>query len=101
MRGWRKHPTPGVAFHDAFYKFVHLPATVEVASALRDITAPLLGSILVAHEGINGMLAGSAEALDAFRHTLATDPAVWRALCRHGLQAQPLHHAAVQADEGA
>ncbi len=64
----------GVAFHDAFYKFVHLPATVEVASALRDITAPLLGSILVAHEGINGMLAGSAEALDAFRHTLATDP---------------------------
>ncbi len=64
----------GVAFHDAFYKFVHLPATAEVASALREVTAPLLGSILVAHEGINGMLAGSAEALDAFRHALATDP---------------------------
>ncbi len=64
----------GVAFHDAFYKFVHLDATEVVASALREATASLLGSILVAHEGINGMLAGTTEALDAFHHTLATDP---------------------------
>lgn len=70
---------PGGAFHDAFYKFVHLADTASVATALRELTTPpsgsaLLGSILVAHEGINGMLAGSAEALDAFRHALATDP---------------------------
>lgn len=64
----------GVAFHDAFYKFVHLEDTSAVAAALREATAQLLGSILVAHEGINGMLAGTAEALDGFRHTLATDP---------------------------
>ncbi len=72
-------PTGGALLHDAFYKFVPLPHRAEVAAALRELTAPaaghaLLGSILVAHEGINGMLAGPASALDAFRHALATDP---------------------------
>ncbi len=68
----RLHADP--VFHDAFYKFVRLPAPDDVAVALREITAPLLGSILVAHEGINGMLAGPAHMLDTFRQTLANDP---------------------------
>jgi UPF0176 protein len=53
-------------FHIAFYKFVHLPQPEPVAERLRVLTKDLLGSILIAHEGINGMLAGSHEQLDAF-----------------------------------
>lgn len=66
-------------WHDAFYKFVALADPDETAEALREVcqaidaTTPLRGSILVAGEGINGMLAGNEEALAAFRTALA-DP---------------------------
>lgn len=60
-------------FHDAFYKFARLTDADAVASALRELTRGLLGSILVASEGINGMVAGTARALDAFQHTLGHD----------------------------
>jgi UPF0176 protein len=53
-------------FHIAFYKFVALPQPEAVAKRLRELTQPLLGSILIAHEGINGMLAASSEQLDSF-----------------------------------
>jgi UPF0176 protein len=53
-------------FHIAFYKFVHLPQPEPVAQRLRELARDLLGSILIAHEGINGMLAGTHEQLDAF-----------------------------------
>ncbi len=53
-------------FHIAFYKFVQLAEPALVAARLRELTADALGSILIAHEGINGMLAGTSEQLDAF-----------------------------------
>ncbi len=61
-------------FHDAFYRFVRLDAPETVAQALRELAPPLLGSMLVAPEGLNAMLAGSAEALDTFQQRLAHDP---------------------------
>ncbi len=60
-------------FHIAFYKFVRIAATDAVAQRLRELSADLLGSILVAHEGMNGMLAGSAEQLDAFEAAVQAD----------------------------
>jgi UPF0176 protein len=53
-------------FHIAFYKFVTVGAPDAMAASLRLLTVDLLGSILVAEEGINGVLAGTAEALDRF-----------------------------------
>ena len=60
-------------FHIAFYKFVPLGDPDGVVAHLRLLTANLLGSILVASEGINGMLAGTNAQLDAFQHALLED----------------------------
>lgn len=60
--------------HIAFYKFAVVADVDAVVTRLREVTAPMLGSILVASEGINGMLAGNAEQLDAFEAALQTDP---------------------------
>lgn len=60
-------------FHIAFYRFVRIPDAAGVAAALRELTGGLLGSILVAGEGVNGTLAGSASALDAFERALQDD----------------------------
>ena len=57
-------------FHIAFYKFVHLDTPEAVVGSLRALGAGLLGSVLVAAEGINGVLAGSAETLDAFQKAI-------------------------------
>jgi UPF0176 protein len=61
-------------FHDAFYQFIDIADVEGTASTLRALTAELTGSLLVAAEGINGTLAGTAVALDAFQAGLATDP---------------------------
>ena len=49
----------------AFYQFAALPDFRELREPLRAICADLRlkGSVLLAHEGINGTLAGSAEEL--------------------------------------
>ena len=60
--------------HDAFYKFIDIADVEGTAATLRELTAELTGSLLVAAEGINGTLAGTAAALDAFRVALASDP---------------------------
>ncbi|MEZ4607067.1 MAG: rhodanese-like domain-containing protein [Deinococcales bacterium] len=60
-------------WHDAFYKFVRLNEPDQVVEILRELTKELLGSILVAEEGINGMLAGTSQQLDNFRQQLAQD----------------------------
>jgi len=60
--------------HDAFYKFVYVADVSRVVDVLRELTQGLLGTILVANEGINGMLAGQGPALDAFQYALAHDP---------------------------
>ncbi len=51
----------------AFYQFAALPDFRELREPLRAICADLelKGSVLLAHEGINGMLAGDADAIDA------------------------------------
>jgi UPF0176 protein len=61
-------------FHSSFYKFVALDDPAAVAAWLRVLGHALLGSLLVAHEGVNGVLAGPAEALDAFERELTRDP---------------------------
>jgi UPF0176 protein len=60
-------------FHSAFYKFVKLADPEAVIEHLRVLTTDLLGSILVAEEGINGMVAGNAAELDAFEGALQAD----------------------------
>lgn len=64
-----------MTYHIAFYKFTALSEVDAVVMHLRELTAPLLGSILVASEGINGMLAGTATELDAFELALQNDAA--------------------------
>jgi UPF0176 protein len=51
----------------AFYQFTALPDFRELRDPLRAICAGLglKGSVLLAHEGINGTLTGSADAIDA------------------------------------
>lgn len=71
-------PNPGPALHHtAFYKFVHLGDPEAVVARLRTLTSqaehPVTGSILVAPEGINGMLAGTPETIDAMEQALRTD----------------------------
>ena len=60
--------------HTAFYKFARLDDANAVAAHLRELTRDLLGSILVANEGINGVLAGSPAAVAAFEQALQDDP---------------------------
>jgi UPF0176 protein len=66
--------------HTAFYKFTPLPQPEDVAVRLRELVSPpasgLTGSILVAAEGINGMLAGTLEAIDRIEDALLRDPAL-------------------------
>lgn len=62
-------------WHIAFYRFVNLPDAEAVAARLRELTLRLTGSILVAQEGINGVLAGPAALLDRFEQALLHDPA--------------------------
>jgi UPF0176 protein len=59
--------------HIAFYKFVHLTQPEAVVERLRALTHDLRGSILIAHEGINGMLAGTSEQLDGFEAAVQAD----------------------------
>jgi UPF0176 protein len=59
----------------AFYQFAALPDFRCLREPLREICAGLVlkGSVLLAHEGINGTLAGSAEAIDALIAELRDD----------------------------
>jgi UPF0176 protein len=72
------HPPPALV-HTAFYKFTQLPQPEEAAARLRQLVSQgdcgLTGSILVATEGINGMLAGTPEAVDRIEQALLQDPA--------------------------
>ena len=62
-------------WHIAFYRFATLTDSEAVAARLRELTLKLTGSILVAQEGVNGVLAGPAAALDAFEQALIFDTA--------------------------
>jgi UPF0176 protein len=62
-------------FHDAFYRFVPVINPEELIAELEKLcsSAEVLGSILVAEEGINGMLCGSSDALQVVRDGLEQD----------------------------
>jgi UPF0176 protein len=61
--------------HSAFYKFVPLEEPDRLVADLRALamTHNLLGSILVATEGINGMVAGAENDVDGFQAALLSD----------------------------
>jgi len=59
--------------HTAFYKFVRLHDADVVTLRLRELTHNLLGSILVAEEGINGVLAGTTDAVAEFEAAMRDD----------------------------
>lgn len=61
-------------FHTAFYQFTPLEDVAAVIDALRELTTELRGSVLVAPEGINGMVAGTVAQLDAFEASLLAMP---------------------------
>ncbi len=73
------HPSPTALLHTAFYKFTHLPQPEDVAARLRQLVSQpgdgLTGSILVAAEGINGMLAAAPEAVTRIEQALLHDAA--------------------------
>jgi UPF0176 protein len=60
----------------AFYQFAALPDFRELREPLRALCAALelKGSVLLAHEGINGTLAGSDEGIAAFADALQQGP---------------------------
>lgn len=60
--------------HISFYKFAPLPDADAMVELLRELVAPLTGSVLVAPEGISGALAAPADLLDAFEHAMHHDP---------------------------
>jgi UPF0176 protein len=63
-------PSPSTLLHSAFYRFVPLSDPVAAADALRALAHELTGSIVVAHEGVNGTVAGMPEAVAAFEAAL-------------------------------
>jgi len=62
-------------WHDSFYKFVKLDDVEALGKKLELLCTKheVLGSIILAPEGINAMLAGSEEALDKVRTFLNSD----------------------------
>lgn len=65
---------PANQIHASFYKFVPLADPDAVAEALRDVTRHVMGSIIVAEEGINGVMAGPEAALAETEDALRRDP---------------------------
>ena len=61
-------------YHIAFYRFVRIAEAQSVVIIVRELAAALLGAVLIASEGINGTLAGSAVQLDIFEQALCSDP---------------------------
>lgn len=62
--------------HSAFYRFTRLDDPAAVAEALRACSraAGVLGSLVVATEGLSGVVAGPATAVAAFEGVLTGDP---------------------------
>ncbi len=91
--------TPAQFQHISFYKFVHIAEPERCAEVLRELTAHVFGSILVACEGINGMLAGSSAALGDFEARLAGRLAFQQGIQRYGFQTQRMCNATFPSHE--
>ena len=64
------------SLHSAFYRFTPLADPVAVADVLRTLARDLTGSIVVAAEGVNGTVAGTANAVADFEAALQRDSAL-------------------------
>lgn len=62
--------------HIAFYRFVAVPDVEAAVVRVRELTDGLSGSVLIASEGVNGMLAGTPAGIDAFLASAGTDDLV-------------------------
>lgn len=60
--------------HIAFYRFVRIDDVAAVCARLTELTDGLLGTVLVATEGVNGMLAAPSAQIDEFVRAAAADP---------------------------
>jgi UPF0176 protein len=60
--------------HLSFYRFVRVDDPARLAEWLREVTRSLNGSILLAEEGINGMVAGPAGLLGDFVAAMSSHP---------------------------
>lgn len=62
-------------YHDAFYRFISISDPAPLCALLEDTcqNAGVLGTILLATEGINGMLCGTESQLQAVRDVLEAD----------------------------
>jgi UPF0176 protein len=67
------NPETQPLIHSAFYKFARVAEPQQMALRLKELTTNTIGSILVASEGINGMVAAPANQLDAFEKALITE----------------------------
>ena len=77
-------------FHTAFYRFTPLDDLGAIIDRVCVLTADLLGSVLLAPEGINGMVAGTAAQLDSFEAALlAMAPFAGMAFKRSACQTAP------------
>jgi len=66
---------PPTLIHSAFYKFIRLQDVSAMVEQLKLLTQTLHGSILVAPEGVNGMVAGHSEAITTFQSAMLAMPA--------------------------
>ena len=82
-------PTLPAPLHSAFYRFTPLPDPVAAADALRALARGLKGSVVVASEGVNGTVAGPADAVAAFEAALQRDDVLAGAL-----RGMPFKHSA-------
>lgn len=64
---------PSSGDHIAFYRFVAVPDVDAAVARIRELTDGLSGSVLVASEGVNGMLAGTPEQIGAFLAAASAD----------------------------
>jgi UPF0176 protein len=62
-----------VLWHSSFYKFAHLSDCYAVSARLKELAVPISGSILIAPEGINGMVAAPLPELEHFENALTTE----------------------------
>lgn len=53
-----------------FYKFIELQDLAQLRDEIRKISANLLGKVLIAHEGLNGCVSGSAREIEGFKHSM-------------------------------
>jgi UPF0176 protein len=65
---------PDSLLHSSFYRFTALAEPARCTELLRELCANVLGSIVLAPEGISGVVAGTPAAVDRFERDLLHDP---------------------------